>query len=296
MYHVIIYVAIFQTCTCVFCRIDIYTFFIYNCKFYESDANKHACHECVKEQIDVEPLSFDLDVTDDKGETLLMKAIKTEQVDIAQILISKNVDVNIQDKKGQTALHWAASKQLHDIYNMLIQHNTTDIDITDDEGHTAFEYLLSHEIMPYLMSTKMLQLDFLGGERKSNQQEFMQLYNNFVKQLFEIHKNHDTNIQGTNNDYYFSELDNKIMIDIINIIKNMDSFTNIVQIDAIMMKITQAVQNYIQQVKIFRVNHGDAELLTQNLLYRLLAQMNELQNEVKDIRQQLKELQKGTSE
>ena len=63
-----------------------------------------------------------------------------------------------------------------------------------------------------------------------------------------------------------------------------------------MMKITQAVQNYIQQVKIFRVNHGDAELLTQNLLYRLLAQMNELQNEVKDIRQQLKELQKGTSE
>ena len=256
--------------------------------YWESEQDKHACYECAKSLIEQAPLSI-LNARDDEGETLLMKAIKIQQIDIALALISKNVDVYIQDKKGRTALHWAAGKELDEIYNILARFEKIN-DITDTKTRTALEYLLENKIMPYLISTKMWPYEFhlhfsgsvdtqSGYEGNQDQQEFIQLYQNFVKQLFEIHENY-VNIQGTNDDCYFSEFDNKIIADIINIIKTIDSFAKIVQIDAIMMKIEQVVRDYIQQVKIFRINHGDTELLTQNLLYRLIAKIDELQNEI----------------
>lgn len=63
----------------------------------------------------------------------------------------KDVDVNIQDETGRTALHWAATRELDQVYDMLIQHNTTKVDITDNKViYIPMEYSLQYKIMSYL--------------------------------------------------------------------------------------------------------------------------------------------------
>lgn len=91
----------------------------------------------------------------------------------------------------------------------------------------------------------------------------MQFFGNFVKQLVEIQKNHDFNIQDLK--YFSDENENKIIAGIINIIKTTHPFTKIIQIDGIMMKREQSVQKFFQQ------------LLTQNALHQSSAEMGVLE-------------------
>lgn len=261
--------------------------------------DKDACRECAEELI--EQYFINLDETDDHGQTALIKAIRGKQIGIAQILLAADVNVTIQDETGRTALHWAAVHELDQVYNMLIQLDTINVDIEDSKGSTALEYLLENKIRSYLMSCGMWQVKIrddhgsldaeshvmgsIDFENDDNGYEFVRRFYHFVKQLSEIQKNHDTDIQpiALNDAYYFSESDHKIIADIINVIKTIQQFKKIIGIDGIMLKIYKSVQNYVEQ------------LLTQNLINGLLAKMDQLQTEIQDVTKQLKKLQKRTS-
>lgn len=210
------------------------------------DLQKHMCGKCAKEVIEQSSL-IQLNAQDGKGETALIKAIKTKRNEIAQILIANGVDVNIQDKEGRTALHWAVDNPVPEVYyNMLIQQTATDIDITDNSGRAPFEYLLENKITSYLKSIGVWPQEDNFSDAE-HYHEFTQLYQNVVKQLFEIQKNHDMIfVQPSNYDIYQDE--HEIIADIISIIKATYPFTKIIQMNAAMMKIQQSVQNFFQKL------------------------------------------------
>ena len=49
----------------------------------------------------------DLEHTTKDGDTALLRAVRTKNADIVQLLIDKKARVNVADKKGDTALHIA---------------------------------------------------------------------------------------------------------------------------------------------------------------------------------------------
>ena len=214
---------------------------------------KHACGECAKDIIEELPLS-ELNAQDGKGETALIKAIKTKRKEIAQILIEKGVDVNIQDKKGRTALHWAVDNPLPEVYyDMLIQHDAIRIDITDNDGRTPFEYLLENKMTSYLRSKTVWprQHDSNGKDKD----EFIKLYQNVVKQLFDIIF---PQLQRIKHD--FDDNENELVGDIISIIETTYPFTKMIQTDETMTKIQQSVQNFFQQLSGKRMEHVEEDV------------------------------------
>ena len=205
---------------------------------------QRVCSECAKEIIE-RLSSTELNGQDLRGETALIKAIKTKRHEIAQILIAKNVDVNIQDNKGRTALHWAVDNPVPEVYyDMLIQHGATHINITDKNGRTPFEYLLENKMTSYLQSKKVWPKEGnSNGNDNSEKREFIRLYQNVVTQLFDIIF---PQLQRANHN--FDENVNELIGDVINIIETSYPFTKMIQNDGAMMKIQRSLQNFFQQL------------------------------------------------
>ena len=83
---------------------------------------------------------FDLNLHNDKGQSLLLWAARNGHEEAVLLLLDKNcahaVDVNSKDEDGQTALTWAA-KQGHLVaVKLLIDHESVEIDTKDCSGNT----------------------------------------------------------------------------------------------------------------------------------------------------------------
>jgi len=79
----------------------------------------------------------DMNIQDDNGNTALIKALDSDYVDIAKLLIAAGTaDVNIQNKTGNTALIWAAIKGYKEIVKLLIK-SGADVNIKNNFGDTA---------------------------------------------------------------------------------------------------------------------------------------------------------------
>jgi len=77
-------------------------------------------------------------IVNECGETGLMRAIKTNNLAIAQILIScPNLAINAQDFTAlNTALHWTIEKNKKEIFELILTHPLLDINIKNAKGRT----------------------------------------------------------------------------------------------------------------------------------------------------------------
>ena len=78
----------------------------------------------------------DINSLDDKGYTLLMKAVDDNDSDLVEILLHYNADINKQNDNGETALMLAASDGYVSIVKILLN-NDADVNIIDIYSRNA---------------------------------------------------------------------------------------------------------------------------------------------------------------
>ncbi|XP_055547871.1 uncharacterized protein LOC129731694 [Wyeomyia smithii] len=85
----------------------------------------------------------DVEAITKRGETPLMLASKCGHVDVADILLSKKIDINTADLDGWTALHWAAFEDHPQIIEKLLSAGAN-VNATTNSGETALMLATKH--------------------------------------------------------------------------------------------------------------------------------------------------------
>ena len=83
----------------------------------------------------------DVNLKNEFGVSILMKAANYRQKDVLKKLIEKGTDVNAQDKNGETALIHAVHGGSKNIVKRLIESNAS-VNLQDKKGNTALMYAL----------------------------------------------------------------------------------------------------------------------------------------------------------
>ncbi len=81
------------------------------------------------------PSHIDLRQTNESGQTLLHVAIASKQIDVAQQLVARGIEINAIDDQGQTALHYCAAYHLPTIAQCILQQGGQ-LSIADRHGNT----------------------------------------------------------------------------------------------------------------------------------------------------------------
>jgi ankyrin repeat protein len=83
-------------------------------------------------------MGSDINATDNKGETVLHRAIRNGPEEAAELLIARGADVNAKTKEGATSLHLAARKGYKELAELLISEGTP-IESKDNNGLTPLD-------------------------------------------------------------------------------------------------------------------------------------------------------------
>ncbi len=109
----------------------------------DDDAAERACKIIVaaaaRGEADLHKLiagGHNVNMTDDDGETPLMRAAEHGNLRAVDVLLKAGAHVNAKDEDGNTALMDAADKGHSDVVLRLIQ-SGADVNARDDEGETA---------------------------------------------------------------------------------------------------------------------------------------------------------------
>ena len=97
---------------------------------------KHIMNSMAIEQIDINDQEF-------SGKTALYLAVKHDNKEITDLLISHGADVNIKNSSGMTALHRAVKNNNKDIAELLIS-NGIDINAKTNNGKTALKIAIEN--------------------------------------------------------------------------------------------------------------------------------------------------------
>ncbi|WP_373998322.1 ankyrin repeat domain-containing protein [Bdellovibrio bacteriovorus] len=90
----------------------------------------------------------------EKGETLLMTAASSGQIDVVKFLLSKKADVTIKDKDQKTALYYALTNEQPEVSKALIEANAplNDLNELGDNALTLASSLNDHATMKVLLA------------------------------------------------------------------------------------------------------------------------------------------------
>lgn len=77
----------------------------------------------------------DINITDNEGNTLLMKSVSLGYYDLADYILTMNADISITNNNGENVLILSADYPY--IINLLLNNNIDNLDIADNEGKTA---------------------------------------------------------------------------------------------------------------------------------------------------------------
>ena len=87
--------------------------------------------------------SINVDVQDDNGVTLLMRAISSNVPDVARNIIKKSKNINLRSKSGNTALMLSIDQGCFEITRAIVEKGG-DVDIQDEHGNTALMRAIEH--------------------------------------------------------------------------------------------------------------------------------------------------------
>lgn len=85
-----------------------------------------------------------IDATNKRGETALMRATGSGNVEMTQLLLQYKANPNAQDSLGRTPLMWATIGNYPDTAKLLIQSNAK-INVQDKDKKTALIYATAHD-------------------------------------------------------------------------------------------------------------------------------------------------------
>ena len=122
-----------------------------------------------------------IDKIDRNGMSALMHASKLGYENIAQFLINKNANINIKDHSGLTALMYSSINDYKRIVNKIINTDTKNVNIVDDNRFNALTYaVLNNNIDIALMlveNDSIIQTQFIPNKKLAeNIQEYKDLY------------------------------------------------------------------------------------------------------------------------
>ncbi len=83
---------------------------------------------------------FNIDVLNEYGQSLLHEAVAYKQVDLAEDLLNKGINVNIQDRKGQTVLHFIGFHTTNTALAEAIINKGGRLDLKDLHGNIPLWY------------------------------------------------------------------------------------------------------------------------------------------------------------
>ena len=83
----------------------------------------------------------DIEKGDNNGQTPLIWALNSGQLDVAEYLIGIGADINAQDKNGNTALMYASYGGNVEIVSFLLENNKTDFNIKNKDGKSFLDLI-----------------------------------------------------------------------------------------------------------------------------------------------------------
>lgn len=98
-----------------------------------------------------------INTQNDKGSTLLHITVEHNKQNIAEFLLSMNIDINIQDNNGETALMLAVENENNGMVSLLANNETLDINLQDKLGDSALmiaTLLKNDDIVKILLDNK----------------------------------------------------------------------------------------------------------------------------------------------
>ncbi|XP_065349814.1 uncharacterized protein LOC135945834 [Cloeon dipterum] len=101
----------------------------------------------------VEEINFDVDSTNEKGETALLIASMKNRLDVVHFLLDKNADVSKRNQKGQTALHHAVQSGSLELVRSLLDHGA-DVKSKDNDGRNVLHFGLTNMEMVLFLKEK----------------------------------------------------------------------------------------------------------------------------------------------
>jgi hypothetical protein len=120
-----------------------------------------------------------------QGDTILLAAIRNKDFEIAEILITYQLDLDARDVQGKTALHLAASKQKFSlIYNLL--NKGANLLVSDSKGNTPmhdllktapllWEALSEKEQTEYTLAAGNNSLAVFDGLRRQHEENYIRI-------------------------------------------------------------------------------------------------------------------------
>jgi ankyrin repeat protein len=110
-----------------------------------------------------------VDMKDVKGQSALLKAIRSKSKPIVELLINQHANMDLQDSDGTTALMYSVQIELHEIMELLLQ-SGANIHVEDLRGLTAFDHAIDKgntQLCRHVLErlTKQERLDFVGRKR-----------------------------------------------------------------------------------------------------------------------------------
>ena len=81
---------------------------------------------------------FDVDMTDNEGFTALHRSVQSGDYELVKLFADIGGDIHLKTKVGEDCLHIAAAYEHLNLCKKLIDKHNFDVDMTDNEGFTAF--------------------------------------------------------------------------------------------------------------------------------------------------------------
>lgn len=82
--------------------------------------------------------SLSIDSQDENGNTFLIMAAQTGNIDVVNLLLSRNANVNVQNNEGNTALHYAIAYAQNDVADLLLSQGAFQ-NLKNKEGKTPWD-------------------------------------------------------------------------------------------------------------------------------------------------------------
>ena len=123
----------------------------------------------------------DINIKDTYGQTLLMRAISTDNCKIVQEIINAKADVNAKDNYGRTALMYAVESNNLEVVILLIQAKAN-VNAQDNSGKASLIYAANKQYNKYLSQTSDKKILIKLAQA-------LQINNNIAQLLIETNSN-----------------------------------------------------------------------------------------------------------
>ncbi|WP_250296688.1 ankyrin repeat domain-containing protein [Wolbachia endosymbiont of Oedothorax gibbosus] len=131
----------------------------------------------------------------------LFLALDNGNLQLAEKLIKRGVDINAKDKNGLTLLHYAAARGYKDVAELLFKHEKIDVNVKIHGGFTPLHLAVQEgheEIAELFLNHEKVDVNAMNNNGKTSLHAAAAIGHTKIVKLFLNHEKIDVNVQSEN--------------------------------------------------------------------------------------------------